>query len=53
MAARSSGLDDQNPGVNIQTEGHILTPPSGWIGTEDQDVFGSIHHPSLCMETNT
>ena len=41
MAASSSDLDDQKPGVNIQTEGHTLTPPSGWNGPEDPEAFGS------------
>ena len=41
MAARSSDLDDQKPGVNIQTEGHTLTPPGGWNGPEDPEAFGS------------
>ena len=41
MATRSSNLDDQMSGVNIQTEGHTLTPPSGWTGLEDQEAFGS------------
>ena len=41
MATSSSDLDDQKPGVNIQTEGHTLTPPSGWNGPEDPEAFGS------------
>ena len=28
MATRLSDLDDQKPGINIQTEGHTLTLPS-------------------------
>ena len=48
MATRSSDLDDQRPGVNIQTKGHTLTPPSGWNGPEDTETFGSTlsHSPS-------
>ena len=45
MAARSSDLDNQKSRFNIQTEGHTLTPPSGWNGPEETEVFGSI--PSL------
>ena len=41
MATRLSDLGDQKPGVNIQTKGHTLTPPSGWNGPEAQEVFGS------------
>ena len=41
MAARSSDLDDQKPGINIQIKGHTLTPPSGQNGPEDQEAFGS------------
>ena len=47
MAARLSNLDDQKPGINIQTESHTLTPPSGWNGPEDSDAFGST--PSWCL----
>ena len=43
MATRSSDLDEQKPGTNIQKEGHILTPPSGWNGPEDPEAFGSSH----------
>ena len=48
MAAKSSGLDDQKTGVKIQTEGHTHTPPSGWNGPEETEVFGSTpsHSPS-------
>ena len=28
LATRSSDLVDQKSGINIQTEGHTLTPPS-------------------------
>ena len=42
MATWLSILDDQKPGVNIQTEAHTLTPPSGQNGPEDQKAFGSI-----------
>ena len=41
MATRSSNLDNQKPGVNIQTEGHTLTPPSSQNGPEDPEAFGS------------
>ena len=50
MATRSSDLDNQKPGVDIQTEGHTLTPPSGQNGSEDPEAFVAphcIHHPSL------
>ena len=39
MATRSRNLDEQKPGVNIQTEGHTLTPPRYQNGPEE--VFGS------------
>ena len=41
MAARSSDLDDQKSGVDLQTEGHTLTPPSSQNGPEDPEAFGS------------
>ena len=41
MATRSSDLDDQKPGINIQTEGHTLTPPSSCNGPKDPEAFGS------------
>ena len=41
MAARLSDLDDQKSGLNIQTEGHTLTLPSGQNGPEDPEAFGS------------
>ena len=48
MATRLIGLDDQKPGVNIQTKGHTLTPPSSQNGPEDPEAFGSTpsHSPS-------
>ena len=51
MATRLSDLDDQKPGVNIQTEGHTLTPPSSQNGPEDQEAFGStpLHSPSQSL----
>ena len=54
MAARLSNLDDQKPGVNNQTEGHTLTPPSGWNGSEDQEAFGSApsHSPPSLWHRN-
>ena len=41
LATRSNNLDDQKSGVNIQTEGHTLTPPSRQNGPEETEVFGS------------
>ena len=41
MAARSNDLDDQRPGINIQTEDHTLTSPSDQNGPEDPETFGS------------
>ena len=41
MATRLSDLGAHKPGVNIHTEGHTLTPPSGQNGPEDPEVFGS------------
>ena len=41
MSTRLSDLDDQKSGLNIQTEGHALTTPSGWNGPEDPEAFGS------------
>ena len=51
MAARSSDLDNQKPGINIQTEGHTLTPPSSQNGPEDPEAFGSTpsHSPSWSL----
>ena len=48
MASRLSNLDDQKPRINIQTEGHTLTPPSSQNGPEDPEAFGSTpsHSPS-------
>ena len=47
MASRSSDLHEQKSRVNIQTEGHILTPPSSQNGCEETEAFGSIpsHSP--------
>ena len=54
MAARSCDLDDQMPGVNIQTNGYTLTPPRGWNCPEGPKVFGSIpsHSPSKSPARN-
>ena len=41
MTTRSSDLDDQKPGINIQTEDHTLTPPRTKNGTKEEEVFGS------------
>ena len=51
MAASLSDLADQKPGVNIQTKGHTLTPPSSLNGPEDQEAFGSApsHSPSQSL----
>ena len=51
VTTRSSDLDNQKPGINIQTEGHTLTPLSGWNGPEDQEAFGSTpsHSPSQSL----
>ena len=51
MATRASELDDQKPGVNIQTEGHTLTPPSSQNGPEDPEALGSApsHSPSQSL----
>ena len=48
MATKSSNLDDQKTGVDIQTEGHTLTPPSSLNGPEEIEAFGSTlsHSPS-------
>ena len=49
MAAKSSDLDDQKTGVNIQTEGHTLTPPSSQHGPEETETLVApppIHHHS-------
>ena len=57
MAARSSDLDDEKSGVNIQTEGHTLTPQSGQNGPEETEAFGSAPSqftiPVTSEETNT
>ena len=41
MATKLSDLDDQKIRVNLQTEGHTLTPPTSWNGFEDPEAFGS------------
>ena len=41
MATRSSNLDDQKTGVNIQTKGHTVTPTSSQNGPEETEAFGS------------
>ena len=41
MATRSSKLDDLKSGINIQTKGHTLRPPSVWNGPEDLEAFWS------------
>ena len=50
VAARLSDLDDQKPGINFQTEGHILTPPVAEMALKIQrhlEVPHHIHHLSL------
>ena len=50
MAVNLSDFDDQWFGVNLQTEGHTLTPPSSQNGpgeTEASDCAPPFHHPSL------
>ena len=51
MATRSSNLYSQKSGVNNQTEGHTLTPPSGWNGPEETGAFGNTtsHWPSKSL----
>ena len=51
MAARLSDLDDQKPGINIQTEVHTFTPPSDQNIPEDPKTFGSApsHSPSQSL----
>ena len=48
MATKLINVDDQKSGVNLWTEGHTLTPPSGQHGPEDPEAFGSTpsHSPS-------
>ena len=53
MVARLSDLDDQKPGINIQTEGYTLTPSSSQMALKIQRhlvVPHHIHHPSLWQE---
>ena len=51
MATKSSDIENQKTGVNIQTEGHTLTPPSSWHGPEETEAFGSSpsHSPSQSL----
>ena len=41
MATKLRSVDDQKSGVDIQTKGYTLTPPSGQNGSEDTEAFGS------------
>ena len=41
VATKSSDIDDQKPGVNIQTKGQTLTPTSSLNGPEETEAFGS------------
>ena len=47
MATRSSDLDNQKPGIDIQTEGHIVTPTSSQNGPENPEAFSSAPLHSL------
>ena len=51
MATRLSDLDNLNPEVKIQTEGHTFTLTRGQYGLEDPDAFGSTpsHSPSQSL----
>ena len=51
MATKSNDLDDQQSGANLQTEGHICTPPSGWNGPGETEALGSTpsHLPSQSL----
>ena len=51
MATKLSDVDDQKPGINIQTKGHTLTPSSGHNDPEDPETFGSTltHSPSQSL----
>ena len=41
MAARSSDLEDQTSGANLQTEGHLDVQSQSQKGTEDMGALGS------------
>ena len=47
MVARSSDLDNQKSGVNVQTKDHIPTPPSGQNSPEETEAIGSAPSHSL------
>ena len=50
MATKSSDLDNQISGTNLQIEGHTPTSPSGWKGLKDTGASGTAPptpHPSL------
>ena len=51
MAAKSSNLDDQISGANLQTEGCTLIPPSSQKSLEETGVSGSApsHSPSQSL----
>ena len=42
MASRLSDLDDFEPEIKVQTEGHTLTLTNAWNGKESPEVFGSV-----------
>ena len=52
MATKSSDLDNQISGANLQVEGHTLTSPSGQKGLEETGASGSAtsHSPSQSPE---
>ena len=52
MAAKSSDLDDQISGTNLQIEGHIPRSPSGQKGLKEIGSSGSVpsHSPSWSLE---
>ena len=52
MAAKSSDLDKQISGANLQIEGHTPSLPSGQKGLEEIEASGSApsHPPSQSLE---
>ena len=51
MPTKLSDLDDQQSGANLQTEGHTLTPPTGWSSPGETEALGSApsHSPSQSL----
>ena len=41
MAARSSNLEDQRSGANLQTESHMAMESQCWKGPEEMGALGS------------